>query len=238
MTIASPRSIAIVPMIAISPTTSGSSAATMLPKTQISTTTVIGMAIDLGHGQVGLGLVVDLLVGVADAAAEHGHAVVGSGERLGQVGRALGCLAVVTGDPRDHESRPAVATAQGGGLGLRRRPVGLDLARVRRCLDGLHHRETLGARRLVVDPGGRGDLDDQVGVAGLEVVLQEVLRARGGGARVLEAAGGQVVRRRAPEHAREHEQEAGHRKDAARSGDAEFGQTSEHGSSRCGRRSN
>ena len=46
MTIASPRSIAIVPMIALSPTTNGSSAATMLPKTQISTTTVIGMAID------------------------------------------------------------------------------------------------------------------------------------------------------------------------------------------------
>jgi len=81
----------------------------------------------------------------------------------------------------------------------------------------------------IVDPRGGGDLDDQVGLAGVEPLLEEVLGSGRGGVRVSEPARGQVVRGGAAEDASEDEQEPGERQDPAWSLDAEIGESSEHG---------
>ena len=156
----------------------------------------------LGPGQVGLDLLADLAedLGLAADLDAEGGVVAGVGG--GEGGRPLVHVLLVAGDAAQHQGLAAVGALEGRGA---RGPVGDDLGQV--GLGGQPPGQGLpgGGHGRVVDLAALGrDQQDQVGVAGAELVPQD----RGGpgrlGVGVVEPAGLEPGDGAPPEHAGGH----------------------------------
>ena len=187
--------IANVPMIEKMPTASGSSAATIEPNTQISSTSVIGIAIISASRRSSSMVRVTSALTTARPPALIGHRVAADAgllERVHEIVSSLDRLGVGPGDMRHHERSVPSAAAQW--WSVLQRPVRHRDVDVLEATDELGDLGARGARRLAVDVavGGRHHEHD-VGLLLAELLLEGIGCSHGFGACGVEPAGDQVL---------------------------------------------